>query len=275
MHKVHSADGATIAYEKSGHSLPLLVIHGDYVDHSQWNTALPFLAQDFTTYVMDRRGHGKSDPYRTGHTLERDVEDTLAVLETIHEPACLLGHATGAYIALEAAARSAFATRVVLYEPPVVGAALNLEPHRSALSRCLAVDDRQGLITIVLNDISGATTGRELPPAAINGLLQSAYGQILLRNARSLPAELASYAAYEFDVERFRSFTLPTLFLLGSYSPPFNSLVTEKLRAVLPQSKTALLEGQEHNAMTTAPELLAQVLRTQLRGGSTAFDPAP
>jgi len=265
MYKVHSADGATIAYEKTGHGLPLLVIHGDYVDHTQWSTALPFLAQDFTVYAMDRRGHGASDPYRAGHTLARDVEDALALLEAIHEPANVIGHATGAYIALEAAAQSSIAARVALYEPPVVGAALNLEPHRQALNHRLAVDDRSGLVTIVMNDILGAATGRAMPPAAINGLLQSSYGQILLRNARSFPAELESYAAYEFDVERFRKFMLPTLFLMGSYSPPFNSIVAEQLQAVLPHYKTALLEGQEHSAMASAPELFAQVLRAHLR----------
>jgi pimeloyl-ACP methyl ester carboxylesterase len=77
--------------------------------------------------------------------------------------------------------------------------------------------------------------------------------------------ELESYAAYEFNAERFRSFMLPTLFLLGSYSPPFNSIVTEQLQAVLPNHKTALLEGQEHGAMASAPDLFAQVLRAHLR----------
>ena len=129
MHKVHSADGAAIAYELTGHGLPLLVIHGDYVDHAQWSTALPFLAQDFAVYVMDRRGHGASDPYRAGHTLERDVEDVLALLEAIHEPAYLIGHATGAYIALEAAA-------------------LHLEAYRQELKRYLAVDDLLEFLTI-------------------------------------------------------------------------------------------------------------------------------
>ena len=265
MHKVHSADGAGIAYEKIGHGWPLLVIHGDYVDHTQWSTALPFLAHDFAVYAMDRRGHGASDPYRAGHTLERDVEDALALLEAIHEPAYVIGHATGAYIALEAAARSPSVSKVALYEPPVVGAALQLEAHRQALSHCLAVDDRIGLVTIVMNDIIGSATNREMPPAAINGLLQSAYGQILLRNARSFPAELESYAAYEFDAERFRPLMVPTVFLAGSYSPPFHSIVTERLRAVLPHHQMALLEGQEHNAMASAPELFAQVLRAHLR----------
>jgi pimeloyl-ACP methyl ester carboxylesterase len=214
---------------------------------------------------MDRRGHGASDPYRAGHTLERDVEDALALLKAIHEPAYVIGHATGAYIALEAAARSPIVTKVALYEPPVVGVALHLEAHRQELNHYLAIDDRIGLVTIVMNDIIGAAIGREMPPAAINGLLQSAYGQILLRNARSFPVELESYAAYEFNAERFRSFMLPTLFLLGSYSPPFNSIVTEQLQAVLPNHKTALLEGQEHGAMASAPDLFAQVLRAHLR----------
>src|SRR5512135_1489675 len=159
MHTVHSADGAAIAYEKVGHGVPLLVIHGDFVDHMQWHTALPFLAQDFTVYAMDRRGHGASDPYRAGHTLERDVEDALALLEAIREPAYIIGHATGAYIAMEAAARSSNVTKVALYEPPVVGAALHLEAHRQALSHCLARDDRIGLVRIVMNGIIGAATG--------------------------------------------------------------------------------------------------------------------
>jgi pimeloyl-ACP methyl ester carboxylesterase len=265
MHTVHSADGTALAYEKSGHGPPVLIIHGDFVDHTQWQTALPFMAQDFTIYAMDRRGHGSSDPYRTGHTMEREVEDAFALLEAFHEPAIVIGHGSGAYIALEAASRSQRVVRLVVYEPPVIGTAIQIEAHRQALNHYLALDDRIGLVTIVMNDILGVATGREMPPAAINGLLQSAYGQILLRNARSFPIELESYAAYEFDAERFRSVLQPTLFLSGSYSPPFNSIIARQLQAVLPHHKSALLEGQEHNAMSSAPELFAQVLRAQLR----------
>ena len=265
MLKFHSADGAAIAYDKAGHGPPLLVIHGDFVDHTHWSTTVPFLAHEYTVYVMDRRGHGQSDPYRAGHTLERDFEDALAMLELIREAATVIGHGSGAYIALEAAARSPVPRRLVLYEPPVLGAALNLEKHRAALNKCLAADDRVGLVTILMNDILGAATGREMPPAAISGLLQSPFGHILARNARSIPAELESYAAYGFDAERFRNFPLPAVLLLGSYSPPSNSIITTQLQAILPHQKTALLEGQEHSAMASAPELFAQVLRANLK----------
>ena len=36
MHKVHSADGAAIAYEVTGHGLPLLVIHGEKIIKRLW-----------------------------------------------------------------------------------------------------------------------------------------------------------------------------------------------------------------------------------------------
>ena len=264
MNIIHSADGAAIAYEKIGSGMPLLVIHGSYVDHTHWSTVLPVLAKNYTVYAMDRRGHGKSDPYRAGHTLERDFEDACAMLDAIQQPAVIIGHSASAYIALESAVRSPFAAKVVMYEPPVLGSALNLAAYRQELSRCLATDDRMCLVTIVMNEIVGAATGRKMPPPAIAGLLQSQYGQILMRNARSFPAELESYAAYEFDAERFKTFTLPVLFLLGSYSPPFNRIVTDQLHAILPHSKIVLLEGQEHTAMASAPDLFARALQTHL-----------
>jgi pimeloyl-ACP methyl ester carboxylesterase len=74
---------------------------------------LPLLAPDCTVVAMDRRGHGQSGPYHTGHTLERDVEDALAVLDQVPHPTTLVGHSASAYIALEVALRSAHVARVV------------------------------------------------------------------------------------------------------------------------------------------------------------------
>jgi pimeloyl-ACP methyl ester carboxylesterase len=264
MDQIRSADGTTIVYEKMGTGMPLLLIHSGFVDHHQWNAVLPLLAESFTVYAMDRRGHGESDPYRQSHSMERDFEDAVAMLDMIHEPTFMVGHSATVYIILEAALRSVFASKLVLYEPPVLGAAMNLSAYRDELNRCLAADDRACLVTIVVNDIVGKATGRQMPPPAIAGMLQSPFGQALMRNARSIPTELESYAAYEFDPERFEAFRLPTVFLLGSDSPAANRIVTDQLDAVLPQSQVVILEGQEHGAMTSAPDLFAGVLRMHL-----------
>jgi len=66
-----------------------------------------FLAHDFAVYAMDRRGHGASDPYRAGHTLERDVEDALALLEANSTSQLMSsGMRPVRILPLEAAARS-------------------------------------------------------------------------------------------------------------------------------------------------------------------------
>ncbi len=266
MNKIHSADGTTIAYEKIGTGMPLLLIHGGYIDHTQWNAVIPLLAPNFTVYLMDRRGHGESDPYHQDHRIECDFEDVLAMLDTIQQPTAIIGHSASAYTALEAAARSPFAGKVMLYEPPVLGTFLEqiLTPHREALSHCLVADDRACLVTIVMNDIVGKATGQVMPPPALAAMLQSPFGQMLMRNARSIPTELESYAAYQFDADRFRTFTPPIILLLGSDSPPFNRLVSDQLNAVLPQSRVVELEGQEHGAMMSAPDLFARVLHMHL-----------
>lgn len=60
---------------------------------------------------------------------------------------------------------------------------------------------------------------------------------------------------YEFDPARFSGLTTPTLLLAGSESAPFLRDATDVLVDALPNSRIAVLDGQAHAAMNTAPEL--------------------
>lgn len=50
---------------------------------------------------------------------------------------------------------------------------------------------------------------------------------------------------------------VPTLLLLGEHIPPSLKKPTATLRAALPNSRIAVLPGQQHIAHYTAPELFA------------------
>ena len=52
----------------------------------------------------------------------------------------------------------------------------------------------------------------------------------------------------------------PTLCLLGSDSPPFLKRATEMIKNALPESRIALLPGQEYIAMYTAPQLFLETV---------------
>jgi pimeloyl-ACP methyl ester carboxylesterase len=60
MSKVISKDGTVIAFEKSGDGPAVIVVGGVLGDRSQQAPLAALLAEHFTVYNYDRRGHGES-----------------------------------------------------------------------------------------------------------------------------------------------------------------------------------------------------------------------
>lgn len=48
-------------YEVSGTGAPLIMLHGNGETHKVFDEAIPLLAEHFTVYAIDSRGHGQSD----------------------------------------------------------------------------------------------------------------------------------------------------------------------------------------------------------------------
>jgi len=124
---VTSRDGTPIAFWRSGHGPPLLLVHGATADHTTtWRFVLSALEDRFTVCAMDRRGRGGSGDSPT-YELAREAEDVAAVVDALGQPVNLLGHSYGALCAIEGALCTAGVQRLVLYEGvPLRGA--NLYP---------------------------------------------------------------------------------------------------------------------------------------------------
>jgi pimeloyl-ACP methyl ester carboxylesterase len=73
--------------------------------------------------------------------------------------------------------------------------------------------------------------------------------------AHLLVREAREEESYIFNTERFRGLSIPTLLLSGEDSPQFFKAITESVHAVLPTSRIAVMPGQQHLAMLTAPDL--------------------
>ena len=118
---VRSADGTPISVERigDGDGPPIVVVPGALSDVASWSACAPLLADGRSVHVVDRRGRGASGDADT-YEVEREIEDVLAVLDGLEGPTDLLGHSSGAILALGAAERSpATLRRLVLDEPPV------------------------------------------------------------------------------------------------------------------------------------------------------------
>jgi pimeloyl-ACP methyl ester carboxylesterase len=115
---VRSKDGTLIAVECAGAGPSLVIVHGGVGDRSRWTPLFPFFASRFRVCAMDRRGHGASgDSPR--YSLQREVEDVVAVVSSQPGAVFLLGHSFGGVCALEAAFLTDKISKLVLYEPPL------------------------------------------------------------------------------------------------------------------------------------------------------------
>jgi pimeloyl-ACP methyl ester carboxylesterase len=254
VHSFKASDGARISFRIAGAGDPLALIHGGFVDAGIWDEVLSVLASDHAVYVLDRRGHGESHPYRADHRIEREYDDVAEWLNHIARPAVVVAHSSGAHIALHAALRTNFVAGLLLYEPPHMNASVSPE-WIEQLQRANDVER----VRMVMRDIVGRSTGRVPSDERFAALLDTKLGELLVRNAKALPVEVMSYAGYRPDWPKLRTLrrttAMPITFLLGERSAPVYRAVIDEFRAALPDSALDMLPGQAHNAMLDAPEV--------------------
>lgn len=93
-------NGVNLYYEKAGTGPALLLLHGNGETHAIFDKAIPLLAEKFTVYALDSRGHGESDSISEYHYMDM-AEDVRCFIEQqeLHRPA-LYGFSDGGIIGL-------------------------------------------------------------------------------------------------------------------------------------------------------------------------------
>jgi len=254
MDSVVSADGTTIAYERIGTGPVVVVVPGAPGQHQAWQPVAGHLSGQFSCWVMDRRGTGASGD-APEYAPEREVDDILAVLAAAGA-ARLLGHSSGAVLALMVAARLPGLDHLVLYEPPIVAGTPLYNPELPArLQRLLAAGEREAALEAFLLE-------REPEPnlAEIAAMKASPAWPLAVSVAHTLPYHVQIVMNYSPDPGSLGTLDTPTLLVLGGDSPAYMREGTERLAAALPNATVATLPGHGHRAQITAPRLLADTI---------------
>ena len=250
MNHLETPGGITISYETCGAGPALVLVHGAFSDHlTNWEFVRPLFEKRFTVYAIARRGRGETDA-TSGHSLEEEADDVVAVIREVGQPAFLLGHSYGAQTALCAAHRAAHLVRkLVLYEPPWPSAsAKRLLPRLEELAgegdwEGFSVTFYRELLLISAEELEALHASELWPP--------------IVRDARASLGDIRALLRYGFDPGRFRELRIPVLLQAGTESPR-ELYATDALAAALPDVRVEELAGQAHEGMTTAPELYAE-----------------
>jgi len=255
VEKVKSADGTTIAYEKSGSGPPVAVIGGGLNDKAMFTPLAQIMSERFTVYNYDRRGRGDSgygDPDQW--TIQREIEDLVAVLDAVGEPSFVFANCTGGMIAILAAAASVPMVKLGLYEPPYWSPPASAE-QLVTLRQLIAEDRRDEVVTLFGRDIVRFMSDETLErfkghPAwkAFESMAPSCYYDgIISKDHTQIPfAELPKIM-------------VPTLVMSGCESAQAIQDACVRITEEIPHATLMKLEGQGHlfDQMTGSP-LLAE-----------------
>ena len=269
MERVTSADGTSIAFERSGDGPPLVMIGGALSDRRAGRAIADELGPSIAAVAVDRRGRGDSSD-TAPYAVEREVEDVHAILDAVGGSGHLLGHSSGAVLSLEVARSVPDAvTSLAVYEPPFI-----LDESRAALPEEFA-ERLEELASAGRRDEAVAYflgTGVGLPEAAIDAARRDPSWADLTALAHTLHYDARivrdTTTARPDPLNRWADVRVPTLVMDGGASPPWIRSSAAALAAALPDARRRTLEGQGHGPDPSlyAAELQAWV--SQHSGGS-------
>ena len=114
-----SADGTPIAFERTGEGPVVVIVNGALSTASDaGGLASALVDSGLQAVAWDRRARGSSGDAR-GSEPEREVEDLAAVIAAVGGRTSVLGHSSGAVLALLAASRGVPIEALFLSEPPL------------------------------------------------------------------------------------------------------------------------------------------------------------
>jgi pimeloyl-ACP methyl ester carboxylesterase len=116
-----SADGTDVINLDQGSGPDLLILHGGLSDESAYDKVAAKLTDRFRVVRVRRRIYRLELPVDPAISFARQVDDVLAVARAIDEPVLLMGHSSGAILALETlVADPTPFVGAAFYEPPIV-----------------------------------------------------------------------------------------------------------------------------------------------------------
>ena len=181
----------TANFVQQGTGTPVIMIHGVAASLHDWDMLIPELTQNgYTSYALDLLGHGDSPkPTSRAYQMEWMFEHFMNWMRSLHltEPAIIIGHSLGGYLALEYARRvSAWTRGLILVNPFYSISQLPLFLRRTylhpTLSGFIASRLPEWIFRIVV-DVTSISTGHSM--GALHSLPESIRMQTALDYTRT------------------------------------------------------------------------------------------
>ena len=259
-------NGVELYYEVSGSDEPLVLVHGSWGDHHNWDRVVPALAESLRVVAYDRRGHSASErPGGQGSVFE-DADDLERLIDELGlAPAHVAGNSGGAAIALRAAVRRPDVFRsLIVHEPPLFPLLAGTEFEAALADGQQCIDavvglleggDHEGAARLFVDTIA-------FGPGAWEEQLTPEMRAVFIANAPTWLDEVRDPDFLQMDLEALGRFDRPALLTSGTESAPFFAPVVDMVAQALPRSERITIHGADHVPHLSVPRRYVELVRT-------------
>jgi pimeloyl-ACP methyl ester carboxylesterase len=237
MHQLGATD--------DGAGVPVVCLHSGGFTSRQWKRLAATLAPSHRVILPDLIGYGASGTWPAGQPFhfQLDLDAVAALVAGLGQPAHLVGHSYGGFLALHVARRLPVRS-VAVYEPVTFSV---LDPVRDA-DAIGALDvkptwepDASGVdeawLTRFVDWWNGPGAWAAMPPETAAAF--RAVGWKVSEEVRSLSSDRTGAAG-------FAEVTAPTLVMGGQRSPLTERRTLERLVEALPAARLQIFDGAGH-----------------------------
>jgi pimeloyl-ACP methyl ester carboxylesterase len=254
METTVSADGVPIAYESMGGGPTVVIVGGAFSLGSDGKPLANALTDaGFRAVTVDRRARGSSGDKR-GSSPEDEVADLAAVIESVGGDAIVVGHSSGAVLALYAASRGVPIRSLFLSEPPF---RFGIDEPAGDFAQRLQqlVDDGKSDEAVVTFQLEGVGLPREM----VEGIRQSDQFAALVPLAQSTVYDATLTAQVSTPTPEMLSVSQPVTILRGEQTFPIIVTAADRLAHEMPDAELVIVpESVMHRA---DPVATARVIR--------------
>ena len=240
-------------YSSSGK--PLIILHGLFGQHGNWNVHAKVFAENFQVYSLDARNHGRS-PHADSMSYREMAEDIAQTMDALNiANADFIGHSMGGKIAMQLALTEPDRVNklvVVDIAPVAYTDALDNGPNKE-LSALLKIN----LDTVTNRQEVDALLAEEIQDKAVRDFLltnlqRSAEGKFQWR--MNLPVINKDYALLKGWENTDNEFPGETLFIKGELSSYLTSEYKDQTLAQFPAATVKVIKDAGHWVHNEKPE---------------------
>lgn len=247
MHETRSADGTRIAFNTVGEGAPVVIVGGAF-STAEAGTPLAGALADagFQGVTMDRRARGGSSD-TTPYSPPREAEDLAAVIDAVGGGAAVLGHSSGAILALFAAGQGVPIAHLFLSEPPF---RFGVDEPAADLAERLQAHVDAGRADDAVMLFQREAVG--LPDAVIDQIRQSPMFDSLARVAQSVVYDTVLAKAVSTPTPAMTGVSMPVTILRGEETMPVLVTACNRLADVMPNAELVIVPESRNHGLDPA-----------------------